>query len=105
MASPPDQPDILLVHFLPRDETINSANYCGTKNKLRKVVHENKTGNMLDGVIMLHNNGTLHTVRTTQEPFWWHGWEVLQHPTHSHDLEPQTFITVGTILWIILLWQ
>jgi hypothetical protein len=73
----------ILLDFLPVGETMNAAHYCGTLNKLREAVCQNRPGKMQDGVIMLHDSATPHTARQIQQ--W------LQHPAHSPNLASLDF--------------
>ena len=43
------------------------------------------------GVVILHDNVTLHTVRMTTQCFEQYGWKVLQHPPHSLEPAPSDF--------------
>jgi hypothetical protein len=56
-----DAQGVLLEQFLPGDETINAARYCGTLHRLRDAVRRERQGRKRDGLTMPHDNGTPHT--------------------------------------------
>ena len=56
-----DMEGVVHVEFMQKGTTINSASYCQTLNRLRKAIKEKRRGKLSAGVILLHDNATLHT--------------------------------------------
>jgi len=62
-----DRQGVLLVEFLSQGTTINSAVYCETLKKLRRVI-QNKRCEMLSAtILLLHDNARPHSAAQTQD--------------------------------------
>ncbi|GFT09371.1 mariner Mos1 transposase [Trichonephila clavipes] len=82
---------ILLIDFLPRDQTINAAVYCETLRKLRCAIQNKRRGFISKGVVFLHDNAGPHTANVTKTLLRGFGWDVFDHPPYSLDLAPSDF--------------
>ncbi|GFR95296.1 histone-lysine N-methyltransferase SETMAR [Elysia marginata] len=60
-----DSRGVLLFETLQPGETINAARYCQTLDKLREAIRRKRPGQLTNGVILQHDNATLHTARVT----------------------------------------
>jgi histone-lysine N-methyltransferase SETMAR len=49
------------------------------------------------GVKLLHDDATPHTAGKTRETIEKMGWDILEHPPHSPDLEPSDFHLFGKL--------
>jgi len=82
---------VLLLHFSPPNETVNSAAYQATLKKLKRAV-QCKRPQMLDKrVLLLHDNARPHTACATVNLLERWSWEILEHPPYSPDLAPSDF--------------
>ncbi|KAJ4444846.1 cGMP-dependent protein kinase, isozyme 1 [Periplaneta americana] len=75
-----DRKGVLLIEFLPRDETINRETYCQTLKKLFRAIQNKRRGMLTDGVVLLHDNAWPHTARDTQNLISKFGWEQIDQP-------------------------
>ena len=82
-----DMHGVLLFHFTPPNETVNSAAYQSTLKKLKRAVQRKKPQMSDKRVLLLHDNARPHTVNLLER--W--GWEILEHPPYSPDLAPSDF--------------
>src|SRR6266496_2694956 len=80
---------VLLLDFLPKGETINSARYQETLKKLKCSIR--RKGPSLQEVILHHDNARPHTAQATTAAIAVKGWSVLLHPAYSPDLAPSDF--------------
>ena len=86
-----DRQGVLLVEFMVRGTTINSAAYCETLKKLRREIQNKRRGMLSRGVLLLHDNALPHTAALTQNLITSFGWEQIDHPPYSPDLAPSDF--------------
>jgi histone-lysine N-methyltransferase SETMAR len=86
-----DRKGVLLIEFMPQSITINAESYCATLRRLRYAIQSRRRGLMSSGVMLLHDNARPHAAARTQAMLQEFGWEVLQHPPYSPDLDPSDF--------------
>lgn len=86
-----DRKGVLLVDFLPRNDTINSTTYCETLNKLRRAIQNKRRGMLSKGILLLHDNARPHAANQTQDLITSFRWEQLDHPPYSPDLAPSDY--------------
>lgn len=85
-----DRKGMLLVDFLSRGDTINSATYCETLKKLHRAIQNKRRGMLSKEIVLLHENARPHTANQTQDLIGSFGWEQLDHPPYSLDQRPVT---------------
>jgi hypothetical protein len=61
-----DRQGVLLVEFLPKGTTINSAVYCETLKKVRRAIQNKRVGMLSSWIILLQNNARSHSAAHTQ---------------------------------------
>ena len=86
---------VLLLDFLPKGETINSARYQETLKKLKCSIRRKRPS--LQEVILHHDNARPHTAQATTAAIAVKGWSVLPHPAYSPDLAPSDFHLFGPL--------
>jgi len=62
-----DRQGVLLLEFLPRGTTINSAVYCETLKHLRREIQNKRRGMLSATILLLHVNARLHSAAQTQD--------------------------------------
>ena len=77
-----DQDGILLIHHLPKGQTINSSLLAQLKDILKGKRH----GKVTKGVLFLHNNAPAHRALATQKKLAYLGFQCHDHPPYSPDL-------------------
>ena len=82
---------VLLLHFSPPNETVNSAAYQATLKKLKRAVQRKRFQKSNKRVLLLHDNARLHTACATVYLLERWDWEILEHPPYSPDLAPLHF--------------
>ena len=85
-----DRQGVLLVEFLPQG-TIDSAVYCETLKRLRRVIQNKKRGMLTATILLLHNNARPHSAVQTQDLITSFKWEQMDHPPYSPDLAPSDY--------------
>ncbi|KAG8189987.1 hypothetical protein JTE90_001444 [Oedothorax gibbosus] len=85
-----DRKRVLLVDFLPRNETINAAAYCETLNNMRRSIQNKRRGKLSKGIVLLHDNARPHVANRTKYLITSFKWETLDLPQYSPDLAPIT---------------
>ena len=83
-----DQEGILIIDYLPKSQTINAEYYSSLLVQLRDIVKEKRRGNVIKGVLFLHNNAPAHQTLATQKKLAYLGFQCLDHPPYSPDLAP-----------------
>ncbi|GBO37149.1 hypothetical protein AVEN_26591-1 [Araneus ventricosus] len=68
-----------------------------TEQGLLKAVKNKRRGKLSQGIVLLQDNARHHKARTTQGLLRSFGWEVLQHPPCSSDLDPCNFHVFGKL--------
>lgn len=98
-----DSQGIILAEFQDHGETLNTTSYCVTLKKMRQSICWKCPGLLSANVILLDNNGRLHTART-KEPEKIFGLEHLKHPPYSPNLATsdfQTYLGPWKITWLV----
>src|SRR6476619_7374733 len=90
-----DSHSVLLLDFLPKGETINSARYQETLKKLARSIRRKRPD--LQDVILHHYNARPHTANATTSAIVEKGWTILPHPPYSPDLAPSDFHIFGPL--------
>jgi hypothetical protein len=86
-----DRKGILLIDFLSRRETINADAYCTTLKRLQHAIQNCWWGLLTSGTCLLHDNTWPHTAGKMTKLLEKSGWENLDHPPYSPDLEHSDF--------------
>lgn len=87
-----DMIGVIYFEFLNMNQTITADVYCQQLQRLNEVLLQ-KRRNLINqkGVILLHDNGSPHTAKLTQQKVEQLGWDVLPHPPWSPDLAPSDY--------------
>ena len=80
-----DQASILLIDYLPKDQTINVEYYSSLLVQLKEILKEKRRGKVTKGVLFLHDNAPAHRALATQKKL---AYLYLDHPPYSPDLAP-----------------
>ena len=86
-----DRHEVLLVDFSHQRTRVNAATYCATLTKLRRAIQNKRRGLLTNGVLLLHDNSRSHSAIYPQNLTRSFGWEQIDHPPNSQDLEPSDF--------------
>lgn len=86
-----DWKGILLIKFLVRGTTINSASYCDTMDELRLRIERKRPGLLTKGVLLFHDNAKPHMSRVTKAHLSKFKWEFFRHPPYSPNLAPSVY--------------
>lgn len=86
-----DRRGVIHAEYLKYGNTVNADGYCATLKRVKRAIQNKRRGMLTKGVILLQDNATSHTARTTTSLLEKFGWEVLPHPSHSPDLAPSDF--------------
>ena len=81
-----DQDGILLIDYLPKDQTFNAEYYSSLLVQLKDILKEKRRGKFTKGVLFLHDNAPAHRVLATQKKLAYLGFQCLDHPPYSPDL-------------------
>jgi histone-lysine N-methyltransferase SETMAR len=86
----------ILVHFQEKGQTVASARYSDMlANELKPAIRSKRRGLLSKGVLLLHDNGRLHTAAHTVDTLRTLKFEVLKHPPYVPDLAPSDFHLFG----------
>ena len=86
-----DWEGVLLVDFLPRATTINGAYYTSLLHRLRSFIREKCGEKLRHGVLLLHDNASVHKSNITQSAIQFIGFTELNHHVYSADLAPSDY--------------
>jgi len=86
-----DRQGVLLLEFLPQGTTINSAVYCETLNKLRRVIQNKRRGMLSATILLFHDNARPYCAAQTQDLITSFLWEQMDQPPYSPDLAPSDY--------------
>ena len=86
-----DQDSILLIDYLPKGQTINTEYYSSLLVQLKDTLKEKYCGKFTKGILFLHNNAPAHWVLATQKKLVYLGFQCLDHPPYSLDLDPSDY--------------
>jgi hypothetical protein len=88
---------VILVDVMARGETINSAAYIKTLQKLKQLSRRVRPNRNPGNMLIQHDNARPHTSLRTQEAIAKFGWAVLPHSPQSPDLSPSYFHLFGPL--------
>ena len=86
-----DQDGILLIDYLPKDQTINAEYYSSLLAQLKDILKEKRSGKVTKRVSFLHYNAPAHRALATQKKLAYLGFQCLDHPPYSPDLSPSYY--------------
>ena len=86
-----DQDGILLIHCIPRSQTIIAEYYSSLLVQLKDILKEKHRGKVTKGVLFLHENAAAHRALATQKKLAYLGFQCLDHPPYSPDLAPSDY--------------
>jgi len=86
-----DQDDILLIDYLPMDQTINAEYYSSLLVQLKGILKEKRRGKFTKGVLFLHDTVPAHRALVTQNKLAYLGFQCLDQPPYSPDLAPSDY--------------
>ena len=84
-----DSEGVIHWELLPHGETITADLYCEQLERVQEALREKRSHR--NTTLLLHDNVTPHTARTTKRKLESLGWVVLPHPPYSPDLAPTDF--------------
>jgi len=86
-----DQEGILLIDYLPKDQTLNAEYYSSLLVQLKDILKEKRRGNFTKGVLFLHDNAPAHRALATQKKLAYLNYQCIDHPHYSPDLAPSDY--------------
>ena len=81
-----DQDGILLIDYLPKDQTINAEYYSSLLVQLKDILKEKHHGKVTKGVLFSYDNALAHRSLATQKKLAYPDIQCLDHPPYSPDL-------------------
>ena len=81
-----DQEGILLIEYLPKDQTINAEYYLSLLVQFKNILKEKRRGMVTKVVLFLHNNAPAHRALATQKKLAYLGFQCFDYPPYSPDL-------------------
>jgi len=87
-----DQDGILLIDYLPKGQTINAEYYSSLLVQLKDTLKEKRQPREVhQGGLVLAENAPAHRAFATQKKLAYLGFQCLDHPPYSSDLEPSDY--------------
>jgi len=86
-----DQDTILLIDYLPKDQTINAEYYSSLLVQWNDILKEKRRGKVTKGILFLYDNAPAHRTLATQKKMTYLGFHFLDHPPYSPDLAPTDY--------------
>jgi len=86
-----DQDGILLIDYIPKDQTINAEYYLSLVVHLKDILKEIRRGKITKWVLFLHENAPIHPALVTQKKPAYLCFRYLDHPHYSPDLAPSEY--------------
>ena len=83
-----DQDGILLIEYLPKDQTNNAEYYSSLLVQRKDILKEKLRGKFAKVVLFLHGNAPPHRALATQKKLAYLEFQCLAHPPYSTDLAP-----------------
>ena len=77
---------VLLIEYLPRGTTINDPCYASIIERLRSVIVEKRCWKVSHGVLLLHDNTSIHKCNIVLTAIRQAGFIELNHPAYSPDI-------------------
>ena len=82
---------ILLFDFLPRGTTINDPYYASILHQLHSPIREKQREKLMRGMLLLHDNASVHKSNIIQTAVQYIAFTELDHPAHSSDIAPSDY--------------
>ena len=93
-----DERGVILEHYMPRGNTVNSATYADLlNNHLCPAINSKRHGLLSTGVLLQHDNAQPHTAYSTVATIQDLSFECLTYPPYSPDLAPRDFNVFGPL--------
>ena len=93
-----DERGVILEHYMPRWNNVNSATYADLlKKHLRPAIKSKRHGLLSIGVLLQHDNALSPTARSTVATIKDLSFECLPRPPYSPDLAPNDFHVFGPL--------
>jgi histone-lysine N-methyltransferase SETMAR len=87
-----DAEGILIADRVPVGERVNKHYYEQfLRDKLRPAIRKKRPNLLQQGVIILHDNASVHKASDVADVLEQYGWEVLPHPAYSPDMSPPDY--------------
>jgi histone-lysine N-methyltransferase SETMAR len=87
-----DAEGILVSDHVPVGQRINKNYYQHfLRDKLRPAIRKNRPSLLDQGVIILHDNASVHKAGDVIDLLEEYGWEILPHPAYSPDMSPPDY--------------
>ena len=86
-----DPDGILLIDYLPNDQTFNAEFYSSLLVQLKDILKEKRRGKFTKWVLFLHDNAPAHRALATQMKLAYLGFQFLDHPPYSTDMAPSDY--------------
>jgi len=86
-----DQDDILHINYPPKGQTVNAEYYSCLLVNFNGILKEKRRGKVTKGVLFLHDKVGSHRPLTTQKKLAYLGFQYLDHPPYSPDLDPSDY--------------
>ena len=86
-----DQDGILLIHYLPKGQTINAEYYLSLLVQLKNILKGKRRGKVTKGVLFLHDKAPAHRALATQKKLAYLAFQCLDHAPYSPDLAPSDY--------------
>ena len=86
-----DSDGVLLTDYLTQGNTINGQYYASLIERLRSVILEKRRGKVSKGVLLLHDNASVHKSKVAQAAIHQAGFAELNHPAYSPDIAPTDY--------------
>ena len=83
-----DENGVLLLDFLPHEETATGIYYSHLITKFLAAIEEKRRGKLTRGVLLLHDDAPIHKSNVVQRTDSKSQFEELNHPPYSPDLAP-----------------
>ena len=86
-----DKDDVLLTQYLPRGIKINGPCYASMIERLCSVIVEKRYGKVSHGMLLLHDNASIHKCNIVQTATRQAGFIELNHSVYSSDIAPSDY--------------
>jgi len=86
-----DQEGILLIEYLPKDQTINAEYYLSLLVQLKGILKVKRRGKVTKGVLFLHDNIPAHWTLAIQQKLAYLCFHFLDHLLYSPYLAPSDY--------------
>ena len=86
-----DSQGVIMVDYLEEGCTINGTFYAEELRRLRQEIMKKRRGKLTRGVLLLHDNASVHTSQVSMADATKCSFEVRSNPLYSPDLAPSDF--------------